>query len=133
MIALHNQYHARVSRGLWRPNSQRMRGAFNSKGVAIIAVVVVLHTRTSAQQGGDLQQQLQELKQQYEQTTQNLQQRITALEHQIENEKHAQNKTKESAISAAELAAQGATRNAVTGNSDQVGAKYQGQVDLQPT
>jgi maltoporin len=133
VIALDVEYGPRVSPGLRGPNSQHMRGAFNAKRVAIIAVVVVLHTRASAQQGGDLQQQLQELKQQYEQTTQNLQQRITALEHQIENEKHAQNKTKESTISAAELAAQGATRNAVTGNSDQVGAKYQGQVDLQPT
>ncbi len=133
MIAFHQQYRARVARGLRRRNTQRMRGAFNSKGLAVFAVVVLLHTRTSAQQEGDLQQQLQELKQQYEQTTKDLQQRIAALAQQIENEKQTQNKAKESAISAAELAAQGAARNAVTGNSDQVGAKYQGQVALQPT
>jgi maltoporin len=138
VIAFHQQYRARVARGLRRRNTQRMRGAFNSKGLAVFAVVVLLHTRTSAQQEGDLQQgdlqqQLQELKQQYEQTTKDLQQRIAALAQQIENEKQTQNKAKESAISAAELAAQGAARNAVTGNSDQVGAKYQGQVALQPT
>jgi len=38
-----------------------MRGAFNSKGVAVVAVVVLPHTRASAQQDGDVQQQLQEL------------------------------------------------------------------------
>ena len=76
MIAFANQHHTRVSRGLRRPNSQDMRGAFNSKGVGVVAVVVLLHTRSSAQQDGDLRQQLQELKQQYEQTTKALQQRI---------------------------------------------------------
>lgn len=59
MIAVDNQYHARASRGVRRPNSQRMRGAFNSKGVAVVAVVVLLHTRASAQPDVDLQQQLQ--------------------------------------------------------------------------
>ena len=133
MIALHNDCHARVSRGFRRPNSQRMRGAFNSKGVAVLAVMVLLHTRASAQHDGDLQQQLQELKQQYEQTTKDLQQRIAVLEQQIENEKQTQNKTKESTISAVELAGQQAAQAATGGNSNQVGANFQGQVSLQPT
>jgi exonuclease VII large subunit len=86
-----------------------------------------------AQQNNHLQQQLQELKQQYEQTTKDMQQRITTLEQQIENRKQTQNKIKESTISAAELAAQDATKSAVTGNSNQMGAKYHGQVPVQPT
>jgi len=133
VIALHNDSHARVSRGFRRPKSQRMRGAFNSKGVAVLAVMVLLHTRASAQHDGDLQQQLQELKQQYEQTTKDLQQRIAVLEQQIENEKQTQNKTKESTISAVELAGQQAAQAATGGNSNQVGANFQGQVSLQPT
>lgn len=96
-------------------------------------LAVLLHARASAQQGCDLQQQLQELKQQYEQTTKDLQQRIAALEQQIENEKQTQSKIKESTISAAELAGQKAAQAAAGGNSDQVGAKYQGQLDVTPT
>ena len=133
MIALKNESDAGVSRGLTRAISQRMRGVSNSTAVATIAVVVLLHTCASAQQSSDLQQQLQELKQQYEQTTKDMQQRITTLEQQIENQKQTQNKIKESTISAAELAAQGATKSAATGNSNQVGAKFQGQVPVQPT
>jgi len=133
VIAFHNQHHARVSRVVRRLNSQDMRGAFNSKGVAVVAAMILLHARASAQQESDLQQQLQQLKQQYEQTTKDLQQRIAALEQQIDNEKQTQNKTKESTISTAELAAQKAAQAAAGGNSDQVGAKYQGQVPLQPT
>jgi maltoporin len=133
VIAFKNQSDARVSRGLTRPISQHMRGPSNSTAVATIAVVVLLHTCACAQQNSDLQQQLQELKQQYEQTTKDMQQRITTLEQQIENQKQTQNKIKESTVSTAELAAQGATKSAVTGNSNQVGAKYQGQVPVQPT
>ena len=133
MIALKNESDAGVSRGLTRTITQLMRGVSNSTAVATIAVVVLLHTCASAQQNSDLQQQLQELKQQYEQTTKAMQQRITTLEQQIENQKQTQNKTKESTISAAELAAQGAIRNELTGNSTQVGANYQGDVPLQPT
>jgi septal ring factor EnvC (AmiA/AmiB activator) len=106
VIACKNQSGARVSLGLTRPISQRMRGASNSTAVATIAVVVLLHTCASAQQNSDLQQQLQKLKQQYEQTTKDMQQRITTLEQPIENQKQTQNKIKESTISAAELAAQ---------------------------
>ena len=132
MIALHHHDRARISRGFGRP-SQRMRGAFNSKGVAIVAVMAFLQARASAQQEGDLQQQLQQLKQQYEQTTKDLEQRIATLEQQIANQKQAQNKAKESTISAAELAGQQAAQAAAGGNSDQVGAKFQGEVPLRPT
>jgi maltoporin len=110
-----------------------MRSAFKSKGVAVVAAVVLLQIRASGQQDGDLKQQLQGLKQQYEQTTKDLQQRIAVLEQQIETEKQTQNKTKQNTISAAELAAQEAAQAASGANSDQVGAKYQGQVPLQPT
>jgi len=140
VIALHHQYRARVSRGLRRPNSQRMRGAFNSNGVAIVAVVVLLHTLASAQQDGDLQQQLQELKQQYEQTTKDLQQRIAALDQQIQKQNEAAAQQKESAkpsdeatVSAAELAAENAIRKVLFGSSDKVGAQYQGQIPTVPT
>src|SRR5579872_523860 len=109
------------------------RRAFNPKGVAIMMAVVSLYARAAAQQDGDLQQQLQQLKQQYEQSTKDLQQRIQVLEEQIENERQTQKKAKASAISAAELAGQEAARSAATGSSDQVGAKYQGQVPLEPT
>jgi hypothetical protein len=116
-----------------------MPGAFNSKGVAVVVVVVLLHTRASAQQDGDLQQQLQELKQQYEQTTKDLQQRIAVLEQQIQKQNEAAAQRKEAAnsseatVSAAELAAENAVRKVLFGNSDQVGAQYQGQVPSVPT
>ena len=133
MIALRQQYRGRISRGVRSSTRQRMRGAFHSKGVAIAAVVVLLHTRAHAQQGGDLQQQLQELKQEYAATTQRFEQRIAGLEQQIEIDRQKQNKLRESAITAAELAGQSAARNALTGNAHQVGANYQGQVPLDPT
>src|SRR6202166_3172135 len=117
-----------------------MRGAFNSNGVAIVAVVVLLHTLASAQQDGDLQQQLQELKQQYEQTTKDLQQRIAALDQQIQKQNEAAAQQKESAkpsdeatVSAAELAAENAIRKVLFGSSDKVGAQYQGQIPTVPT
>jgi len=117
-----------------------MRGAFHSKGVAVVAVVILLHTRASSQQSGDLQQQLQQLKQQYEQTTKDLQQRIAILEQQIQNQNEAvaqQNKTAkasdEATVSAAELAAENAVRKVLFGNSNRVGAQYQGQIPSVPT
>src|SRR5215467_7298347 len=89
MIALKNQSDVRVWRGLRRPTSQRMRGAFNSTGVAIVTAMLLLHTRASAQQDGDLQRQLQELKQQYEQTTKDMQERMAVLEQQIQKQNEA--------------------------------------------
>ena len=94
----------------------------------------------TGQQTDQLQQQLQQLKQQYDATTRDLTQRIAALEEQIEKqkekekqEKEAVEKAKQGAISAAELAAERAAHGAVSGNADQVGAQYQGQIPSEPT
>lgn len=88
----------------------------------------------SAQQAGSLDQQLQQLKQQYEQTTRDMQQRIAALEQQIAKEK-AKDSTnaKEGTISAVELAAETAAKNASGAGSNQVGAAFQGKVPSEPT
>src|SRR5262247_3651394 len=117
-----------------------MRDAFNSEWVTIVAAVVVLHACASAQQGGDLQQQLQELRQQYEQTTKDLRQRIAVLEQQLQkqNEVAAQDKgeataSDEATVSAAELAAENAVRKVLFGNASKVGAQYQGQIPSIPT
>jgi maltoporin len=139
VIALHNQCHARVSRGLRRPDSQGMRDNYSSKGIAAFVVLLLLHTRASAQQDGDLQQRLQELKQQYEQTTKDLQQRIAVLEQQIQtqNEVAAQQESARAldnaTVSAAELAAENAVRKVLYGNSNKVGAQYQGEIPSVPT
>src|ERR1043166_9608419 len=121
-------------------NCQRMHGSFNSKGVAVIAVLALLHTRASAQQEDDLQQQLQQLKQQYEQTTKDLQQRITMLEQQIEKQNQAAAQQEESAkasdeatVSATQLAAENAVRKVLFGNQNKVGAQYQGAIPSVPT
>ncbi|HET9164724.1 MAG TPA: carbohydrate porin, partial [Candidatus Angelobacter sp.] len=94
----------------------------------------------TGRQTDQLQQQLQQLKQQYDAATHDLEQRISALEQQIEKqkekekeEKEAREKSKEGIISAAELAAEGAAKNAVLGQSDQVGAKFQGQLPSEPS
>src|SRR5215831_16549703 len=130
----------RQSRGSRRPNNQRMRGALKTKGIAICAAVLLLPTLASAQQDGGLQQQLQELKQQYEQTTKDMQQRIAVLERQIQKQNEAAEQHKEvtkasdeATVSAAELAAENAVRKVLFGNSDKVGAQYQGQVPSVPT
>jgi len=117
-----------------------MRDVLNSEWVAIVAVVVALHACASAQQGGNLQQQLQELKQQYEQTTKDMQQRITTLEQQIQSQNEAGERQKEEAkpsdqatVSATELAAENAVRKVLFGNANKVGAQYQGQIPSVPT
>src|SRR5258708_27157991 len=93
---------------------------------------------TAAQQPGplqtdDLQKQLEQLKQQYDATTHDLEQRIAALEQQIQKQKEAAEKSKEGTVSSVELAAQQAAQKAVLGESDQVGAKFQGQLPSEPT
>src|SRR5215475_12475087 len=117
-----------------------MRSRLNSNGVALVAVVVLLHTLAYAQQSGDLQQQLQELKQQYEQSTKAMQERIAVLEQQIQKQNDAAAQQKEAAktsdqatVSAAELAAENAVRKVLFGNSNKVGAQYQGQIPSVPT
>src|SRR5262245_48070282 len=102
MIALANLCRARVSRGLRRPNTQRMRHVFNPEWVAIVAVVALLHACASAQHDGDLQQQLQQLKQQYEQTTKELQQRIAVLEQELQEQNEAATQEKEAATASDE-------------------------------
>jgi maltoporin len=88
---------------------------------------------TGVPQTEDLQKQLEELKQQYQATTRDLEQRIAGLEQQIQKQKEAGEKAKEGVISAAELAAEQAAKKAALGQSDQVGAKYQGAVPSEPT
>jgi len=101
--------------------------------LACCAVMVSFAGLSAAgQQTDKLQEQLQELKQQYDTTTRDLQQRIAALEQQIKDDKEVQQKTKENIVSAAELAGEKATRS-VLGQSDQVGAKFQGQLASEPT
>src|SRR6266404_6628493 len=80
-----------------------------------------------------MEQQLQQLKQQYVETARNLEQRIAALEQQIEKQKADNAKIKQGTVSAVELAAKGAVQEAVRGQSDQVGAKFQGQLPSEPT
>jgi maltoporin len=87
----------------------------------------------AGQEADQLQQQLQQLKQQYVETTRQLEQRIAALEQQIEKEKAATGKTNEGTVSAVELAAEQAVQRAARGQSDQVGAQFQGQVPSEPT
>lgn len=94
----------------------------------------------AATQTDDLQKQLEQLKRQYEATTRDMQQRITLLEQQIQKqqekekeEKEAAEKAKQGTISAVELAAQQAAKNAVLGQSNDVGAKFQGDVPSEPT
>jgi maltoporin len=88
---------------------------------------------TGVPQTEDLQKQLEELKQQYQATTRDLEQRIAGPEQQIQKQKEAGEKAKEGVISAAELAAEQVAKKAALGQSDQVGAKYQGAVPSEPT
>src|SRR5260370_32832359 len=98
-----------------------------------IAMVPFGVLSATGQQTDKLEQQLQQLKQQYEETTRNLEQRIATLEQQIEREKEAKERTKEGTVSAVELSAEEAAQSAVLGESDQVGAKVQGQLASEPT
>ena len=110
-----------------------MRNLSHLKRVPWIVALVALGVLPSAaQQADDLQKQLQQLKQQYDTTTRDLEQRIAALEQQIEKQNETSEKTK-GTVSAVELAAQQAAQKAVFGESDQVGAKFQGQLPSEPT
>jgi maltoporin len=99
----------------------------------IVALVAAGALPSPAQQPEDLQKQLEQLKQQYDATTHDLERRIAALEQQIQKQKEASEKAKEGTVSAVELAAQQAAEKAVRGQSDQVGAKFQGQLPSEPT
>src|SRR5712691_3382117 len=83
----------------------------------------------NGQQADQLQQQLQQLKQQYDTTTRDLEQRIATIEQQ----KEATAKEREATVSASQLAAEPAAKKVLFGGSNQVGAKFQGQLPSQPT
>jgi maltoporin len=112
-----------------------------SKRATFAAVVAMLSVPcVSAQQANELLQQLQQLKQQYEQSTKDLQQRIAVLEQEVEKQNHiapqekaTATKTDEETVSAADLAAEQAARKVILGQSNQVGAKYQGTLPSEPT
>jgi maltoporin len=116
-----------------------MRSLFHRKRLPWLIALLVAGSLTSAaqqpptQQPDDLQKQLEQLKQQYDATTHDLEQRMAALEQQIQKQKEASEKAKEGTVTAVELAAEQAAQKAVNGESDQVGAKFQGQVPSEPT
>lgn len=104
--------------------------------------------QSSEQQAQELRKQLEELRKQYEMTTYQLGQRIAALEEQLDKQKSVganvpaapSGKTKQEATvsvgqleQAAQKAAQEAVQGALSGSNNQVGAKFQGQLPLQPT
>jgi len=97
------------------------------------ALFAMVALTSAAQQPDDLQKQVEQLKQQYEQTTREMQQRISALEKQIQEQKASSERAKQGAVSSVELAAEQAAQKALLGESDQVGAKFQGQVPSEPT
>ncbi len=107
-----------------------------------VAIIAFGSLTAAAQQTDQLEQQVQQLKQQYEATTHDLEQRIAALEQQIEKQKEENEKANarakqesakaEAKVSGVELAAQ-QTEKSVLGQSDQVGAKFQGQLSAEPT
>src|SRR5229473_4103448 len=97
-------------------------------GVCVAAVLP-----SAAQHPDDLQKQVEQLKQQYEQTTREMQQRISTLEQQIAEQKANSEKAKQGTVSSVELAAEQAAQKAALGRSDQVGAKFQGQLPSEPT
>src|SRR6266853_1055198 len=103
--------------------------------VALVAAGALpsLAQQPAAQKPDDLQKQLEQLKQQYDATTHDLEQRIAALEMQIQKQQEAGEKAREGTVSAVELATKQAAEKAVLGQSDQVGAKYQGQLPSEPT
>jgi maltoporin len=128
------QRNAEVELGASRMNTvspiDRKRPLMSWLGCIALSLFWILPA--AAQQADPLEQQLKELKQEYEATTQALQLRMATLEQQIESQKAAAEKTKEATVSAADLAAERAAK-AMLRNSDQVGAKFQGDLPSEPT
>src|SRR5262245_23385948 len=123
-----------------RSGRQDMNRPSHLKGLFwIVAMAATQALPSSAQQppapssASDLQQQLELLKQQYDAKTRDLRQRIAALEQQIQKQKEVSETTKQGTASVVELAAHQAAEKVVRGQSDQVGAKYQGQLPSEPT
>jgi maltoporin len=97
-----------------------------------IAVLFCTIAAARAQSASQLQQQLEELKQQYAETTRTMEQRIAALEQEIQAQRAAAAAPKEGTVSVSELAAQTAEKVA-SGSSNDVGAKFQGDISSEPT
>src|SRR5499427_1795676 len=123
-----------------RSGRQDMNCRAHLKGLFwIVAMAATQALPSPAQQpaapppASDLQKQLEQLKQQYDATTRDLGQRIAALEQQIQKQKEVSETTKQGTASAVELAAHQAAEKAVRAGSDQVGARYQGQLASEPT
>jgi maltoporin len=138
-----NQQFSQDGTGLarWDLGNEKSRRFMNCCARTALSILICsLVPVASAQQAETLQQQLDQLKQQYEQNSQQLQQRISALEQQIEQqkeeaakEKDEREKEKEKAVSAAKLATEDEAKKLFTGQSNQVGSKFQGQIPAQPT
>jgi maltoporin len=96
------------------------------------SVAATCQENDQLQQIQQLREKLQQLQQQYETTTQDLEQRLTILQRQLEKENEDRNKTKQTKASTAELAVQEA-RKTILGESNQVGANFQGQVPSEPS
>jgi len=106
--------------------------------IAVSGLVCFLVPLASAQQTDTLQQQVDQLKQQYEQSTRQMQQKIAVLEQQIQQQKEEaakqeEEKKKQSTVSAAELAAEQEGKKIITGDSTQVGERFQGQLPTEPS
>ena len=109
-------------------------------GVATLLLGLTAAAQQAAQtapQKEQLQQQIEELKQEYEASTQAMSLRIAALEQQLEKQEEAAAKNaaqnRAGTISAAELAAQQAAGKILSSSSNDVGAKFQGDLANAPT
>lgn len=135
----------------------RLSKPLRTLAIAVTGLLALQARQATAQQPGaespleqtvELKKQLEQMKQQYAAATQNLEKRIAALEEQLEKQKGASEKgqlqQEEAAANAkkggvvsvqqvAQQAAQEAVQGALAGGSNQVGAKFQGQLPLQPT
>jgi len=98
-----------------------------------VVMLMSLGMLPASAQSDDLQKQLEQLKQQYDTTTRDLEQRISVLEQRLAEQKEAAQTPTEGTVSAVELAGQQAAQSAVTGESNQVGATFQGQIAQEPT
>jgi maltoporin len=96
-------------------------------------IILVPCSSASAQGTSELELQLQELKQHYEQTTEDLRERIASLEQQLEQQKKSTAEAQEATVAAAKAAAGEAAQRIVFGDSQNVGAQFQGQVPSRPT
>jgi maltoporin len=119
------------------PQGSRRRNACVRK---ILCFLILTISTSSVAHAQDTEQQLQKLKEQFEATTKLFEARISTLEQQVEAEKDA-NKLR---TASAEQTAPQPTKQAVMGisekpqkalfnESNEVGAKFQGQVPSEPT